>query len=92
MTPQERKARIAAQWALPPIGAAVGFAIGYYGVGKVHTHGFGGMAVGSLLGEVLAIFLMCPVNEEDRAREREANDALRTQIAQSMARLGGQRA
>ena len=87
----ERRARIAAQWSLPAVGATLGFVVGYYGIGRVHTHGFGGMAVGSLVGEALAILLMVPVNEERAERERAANDALRAQIAQSIARLGGQR-
>jgi len=92
MTAKERRARIAAQWSLPAVGATLGFLVGYYGIGRTHTHGFGGMAVGSLVGETLAILLMVPVDEEERERERAANDALRTQIRESMVRLGGQRA
>ena len=92
MTTEERRARVASQWALPALGAGLGFVVGYYSVGKVHTHGFGGMAVGSLVGELVAIILMVPVHEEDRERERVANEALRAQITQSIARLCGQRA
>jgi hypothetical protein len=92
MTAKERRARVTASWALPAFGGALGFLVGYYGIGRVHTHGFGGMAVGSLVGETLAILLMVPVDEDDRERERAANDALRAQIRESMVRLGGQRA